>query len=111
MKQSIDAGQQRIACWINKEGRDEMNLAPMSLSRVARRLMWDLTGHTRSSADRATFHPAAREFCPNVHWSPAKVDTKARPRYENWLGWCPTGSKYWRKNSASSPDPPGMELG
>jgi hypothetical protein len=35
MKQSIDTGQQRIACWINKEGRDEMNLAPISLPRVA----------------------------------------------------------------------------
>jgi hypothetical protein len=37
MKQSIDAGQQRIPCWINKEGRDEMNLALMSLPRIARR--------------------------------------------------------------------------
>lgn len=70
-----------------------------------------LTGHTRSSAVLATLHPAAGEAWPNLHWSPAKVDTTARPWYENWLGWCPTSSKYWRKNSASVSDSPGIELG
>ena len=69
-----------------------------------------LTGHTRSSAARATAQPLEIDVRPNLHWSPAKVVTSARPWYKNWLGWRPTSSKYWCKNSASASDAPGIEL-
>jgi hypothetical protein len=86
MGDSIQIFQRRIACRIDEEGRDEVDLEFMCLDGLPDSLFrtYDgLTGHTRSSTARATPHPFADDVCPNVHWSPANVVINARPWYKN----------------------------
>lgn len=89
MEDSITIAQPRIVCRVNEECRDEVDLVFMCLSLLPDSLfstcmyITGLTGHTRSSAARATPHPFADDVCPNMHWSPANVVTNARPWYKN----------------------------
>src|SRR5882757_5064944 len=100
MEYSIDTTQLRKTCRIDEEGGNEVDLEFMCLSGLPDSLFsCRLTGHTRSSTARTTPHPFENEVWPNMHWSPANVVTNARPWYKNWLGWCPTSCRYWRKNS------------
>ena len=96
MEDAVHRRECMITRGIDEECWHKMDLEFTSIMEIVKTHMarCRLTGHTLSNTDRTNPQASTTEVCPNLHWSPANVETKARPWYKNWLGWCPTRSMY-----------------